>query len=280
MRNLFGHKIAAIVIAAVVVALTMAVFSAAGGGRASPVSNALGFLITPLQVGVNSVRGKIDEWRDYVAGYEAYKEENRQLKIRIARMEEAARESEVANEENRRFRELLGLKQKRRDFEFVSAQVVARETSNWASAFTISKGSTQNVEPGQCVINEQGYLVGFVSEVGLNWSTVTTLVDTDMECGAIIFRTQVAAVAEGDFSLMKEGKLKLSYLSRDTDILIGDTVLTSGAGGKFPKDLVIGEVEQVLTEKNGISDCAVIKPAVDLDSLTQIFIVKSFDIEE
>jgi rod shape-determining protein MreC len=272
--------VALILVTAFLFALIMAVFAAAGGGRASPASNFLGMLVSPIQNGVDSIRNQISEWYGYVAQYDAYKKENEQLRIKIAQMEEAARQSEAANDENERLRKLLDLSQKRRDFKFVSAQIVARDVSNWASTLTIGKGTSQGVEAGQCVINEEGFLVGFVSETGLNWATVTTLIDTDMEAGAIIFRTQFTAVAEGDFTLMQEGKLKLTYLPRDTDILIGDKVLTSGAGGKFPKDLVIGEIEQVETEKNGISEYAVIKPSVNLDEITQVFVIKSFEIEE
>lgn len=280
MKNLFKHNGKVIIVLAVLLTLGMAVAAAVGGGRASPLSNALGFIITPVQSGIDGVNARIAQWYGYLSQVDAYKEENRQLRIRIAEMEQTVRASEQANEENARLRKLLDLRQKRRDFDFESAGVVARDTSNWASAFTISKGETQGVAAGQSVINEEGFLVGYVSETGTNWATVTTLIDSDMECGAIIARTQFAAVGEGDFSLMQEKKLKLSYLPRDCDILIGDMVLTSGAGGKFPKDLVIGTVDQVMTEKNGISEYAVITPSVDLDAITQVYVIKSYEIDD
>ncbi len=280
MRNLFKHNGKVIIILAVLLTLGMAVAAAAGGGRASPISNALGFIITPVQSGLDSINTRISQWYGYLSQVDAYKEENRQLRIRIAEMEQTVRESEQANGENARLRKLLDLRQKRRDFTFEAAGVVARDTSNWAASFTISKGQAQDIAAGQSVINEEGFLVGFISETGTNWATVTTLIDSDMEGGAIIARTQFAAVAEGDFSLMQENKLKLSYLPRDCDILIGDVVLTSGAGGKFPKDLVIGTVDKVMTEKNGISEYAVLTPSVDLGTITQVYVIKSYEIDD
>lgn len=135
---------------------------------------------------------------------------------------------------------------------------------------------------GNCVISSEGvssgYLVGVVSEVGYNWCTVLTLADTDTEIGARVFRTQEVAVAEGDLALMDQGKLKLSYLSEDSQLLTGDYVMTSGLGGYYPSGLVIGTVDSVLTGDDGLAQYAVLSPMVDFDALTEVFIIKDFDI--
>ena len=134
------------------------------------------------------------------------------------------------------------------------------------------------MEIGDCVINEEHYLVGVVSEVGYNWCTVLNLIDTDTELGAMIFRTDEIGVASGDFNLMKEGRLKLSYLPADAQLLNGDLIVTSGVVGYYPKGLVIGAVEEVMLDDSGLTRYAVIDPMVDFAELTQVFIVKSFDI--
>lgn len=87
-------------------------------------------------------------------------------------------------------------------------------------------------------------------------------------------------MAEGDFALMSEGLLKLTYLPEDTVLLNGDVILTSGVGGVYPKDLVIGTVKQVRTDSSGMGTYAVIEPKVDLDKLTQVFIITDFDISD
>ncbi len=116
--------------------------------------------------------------------------------------------------------------------------------------------------------------------MGTNWSIVTTVIDSDLELGAFIYRTREAAVAEGDFALMSEGLLKLTYLPEDTVLLNGDIILTSGVGGVYPKDLVIGTIKKVKTDSSGMGDYAVIEPKVDLNKLTQVFIITDFDISE
>ena len=131
---------------------------------------------------------------------------------------------------------------------------------------------------GDCVVSAEGYLVGVISEVGLNWSTVLTVIDTDTELGARIFRTGEVAVAEGDFSLMGQGKLKLSYLTSDDEVLIGDQIVTSGLGGYYPSGLVIGSVESLQTGDDGLARYAVLAPMMDFDALTEVFVITDYDI--
>lgn len=280
MRFLLRHKGLLLALIAVLIALTLAVVTALTGGYASPVSNFLGSVTKPFQTGITKLSDSIASIYGYMYEYDALKAENEALKNQIAEMEEAARLSEASNEENERLRKLLGLMERRRDLDVESATITARDVSNWASTFTISRGSSMGIEPGSGVMNEEGFLVGVVIEVGANWATVTTLIDTDMEAGAFISRTGQPAVAEGHFDLMRQGALRLSYLPKEADVKNGDLVLTSGIGGKFPRDLVIGYITDVHTDETGISAYAVVQPAVELDKLTQVFVIKSFEISE
>jgi rod shape-determining protein MreC len=121
-------------------------------------------------------------------------------------------------------------------------------------------------------------MVGTITEVGTNWSTVLTLVDTDTSLGAQIFRTNDLGVIQGEFSLMEDQLLRMDYLPADSDLLSGDLVVTSGLGGYYPSGLVIGSVEEMQVDDSGASSYAIVVPAVDFDALTQVFIIKSFDI--
>ena len=101
------------------------------------------------------------------------------------------------------------------------------------------------------MIDETGALVGVISEVGLNWSRVLTLVDTDTSLGAQVFRTGELGLAQGDFSLMEKNRLRLDYLPANCQLLSGDLVVTSGLGGFYPSGLVIGSVEEVQPDDSG-----------------------------
>lgn len=123
-------------------------------------------------------------------------------------------------------------------------------------------------------------MVGYVSSVAPTSAEITTVVDTDMQAGALITRTRDIAIAEGNYELMSEGFLKLSYLKKDADVVIGDTVETSGRGGIFPKGIMIGTVERIIPEEHGISNYAVVRPFVDVEAVSHVFVIKSFDVTE
>ena len=93
-----------------------------------------------------------------------------------------------------------------------------------------------------------------------------------------MFRTKDLGVAQGDFSLMRENRLRLDYLPVDCSPLAGDIVVTSGLGGNYPSGLVIGSVEEVLLDDSGASSYAILAPEADFESLTEVFVIKSFEI--
>lgn len=156
--------------------------------------------------------------------------------------------------------------------------VTEHASSNWTSSLTLNKGTSHGVESGDAVIDGTGNLVGVVRKVGLNWCTVLTIVDTDTSLGAQVFRTKDLGLAVGNFSLMEERRLRLEKLPAGCQLLGGDLVQTSGLGGYYPSGLVIGTVEEVLVDDSGAASYAILVPGADFDALTEVFIVKSFDI--
>lgn len=280
MKKIFRNKSILILAIAVVLSLATGISAAVMNGRTDVISNAVNTLLFPIRKGVSGFSNWVESAYGYFYEYESLKEENETLKLRIAEMEEKIRISEADSAENERLRELSGLRQKRRDFELESAGIIEWGASNWTSEFTVSKGEKYGVKVNDCVITEHGYLVGIVSRVGTNWATVTSVIDTGTEIGALVSRTGEPAIAEGDFKLMRESCVKLSYLADGTELLNGDVIITSGNGGVYPSGLTIGTVIDVKTESSGISKYAIVKPSAVFDSLNEVFIIKSFDIVE
>lgn len=280
MKDFFRNNGLLLLIAAILLALVTAVCSMLLGGVADPFSNLAGFITTPIRNGVNAFAGWTEERYSDAFEREQLKTENEELKRRVAQLEEKAREAEAALQENALLRSHLDLRPSKREFEEESATVTAWSPSNWESAFTISKGSSFGIEAGNCVVDAYWNLVGVVSQVGENWATVSTLIDADMELGGMLFRTGGAAILEGDFTLMGQGKLKLSYLPENSELIAGDLVTTSGRGGLYPPGLVAGRVEEVHTEASGMTQYAVIQPETQLDELKQVFVIKHFEVVE
>ena len=207
-------------------------------------------------------------------------EENEQLRARIAELEQENRENDMAAEENARLRELLNLSEKHSDFTYESAKVVSWNASNWSSSFTISKGSDNGLEVGDSVITEYGVLVGTISELGSNWATVETVVDIGTSIGVLVGNEEVSAMLQGDYTLMRSQYMKLTFVAETGRVITGDIVVTSGAGGAYPQGLILGTVTSVHTEAAGQVEYAVVEPFTDLDALTQIFVIKDYQVVE
>ena len=280
MKQFFRQNGVLLIIIAALLSILLGLFSALIGGNADPFSNIFAFVTTPVRNGVSAVADWAEGVYNYVLRYDEMQSELDQLRTQVAEMEEAARQGQDALRENNQLRELLNLQERRRDFVFENVRVTAPATSNWASTLTISKGRNFGIEAGDCVVTETGVLVGVVSVVGTNSAVVSTLINTDIDMGGMVARTYSAGILEGDFTLMEEGKLKLSYLPDSAQLIAGDEVLTSGKGGIYPSGLVVGQIESVFDDPSGKTRYAVILPEVDLGSLIEVFVIKEFDIVE
>ena len=244
--------------------------------NSSVFNNIVGTVATPLRTVGTVISNKIGEWTGYFTVFDALKAENEQLKRELAELQNAVRQAEYDRDENKRLRELLKLREQRRDLTFESALIIERDVSNWSSVFTVNKGTMHNVSVGDCAIDSTGNLVGIVTETGLNWSVIRTILDSESGVGARVFRSGTDGVAMGDFSLMSSGLLSLNYLNSASDIMSGDLIVTSGLGNYLPSQLVIGYVEELRMNDDGLSRYAVIRPEMDLETLTQVFIVTDF----
>lgn len=263
-----------LVVIAVLLAAVLAVGSALMG--INPVTSVLNAVGAPFR----SLAASISEWSqeryDRAFRYDELETENELLRRRIAELEESARTGEDAQRENERLRDLLGLSNEQPDLVFQEAEVTSRSTTNWGSELTLSKGTGRDVAVGDCVVDQYGSLVGVITEVGPNWSLVTTVLDPDSALGGRVARTDDDVVAVGDFTLMKEGLLKLSYLPGDSSLREGDQVITSGLGNNYPAGLVIGTIRSVYTEADGISRSAEVEPGADIAGIRYVYIITDF----
>ena len=280
MKDFFRNNGVLILIAAILLALVTAVVSALLGGGANPLANLVNIVTTPVRSGISAVAGWAEEKYNDIFELEQMKEQLEQALQRVAELEAKERQYEAALQENERLRDFAGLRPSSLSFDPESATVTERSTSNWNSTLTISKGSSMGIAVDDVVVDQYWNLVGVVAEVGENWATVRTLVDVGTEMGGQIARTGGAAILEGDFALMGEGKLKLTYLPENSELMSGDLITTSGRGGVYPPGLAAGHVEEVRTDPSGMTRYAVLIPETDLAGLQQVFVIKDFEVVE
>ena len=215
---------------AAVIAVVLCIISAMGSGT-SFLHNALGVIASPFRAAGSAVVNWVDGIRDHFASVEELQAENEALRQENAQLRQELQSAQPAAQENQRLRKLLDLREQRSDLKFEAARVTQRDVSNWASTLVLNRGSQHGVAENDCAVDCYGNLVGVVTEVGLNWCRLTTILDTGSQLGAMVFRTEETAIAAGDLALMSQGKLKLTYLPDSSTLITGDLIVTSGLGG-------------------------------------------------
>lgn len=269
-------KLIVLAVAIFVVCCGMMLASALRGGRPTFLSSALGAVVTPLEQGAAFVGDKVSGFFDYFHRYDDLLAENEKLKDELAKFQRLENLFFEAIHENEELRKLTQIREKHSDFQCELAAVVSTVDLGIHSSFTINKGSLVGVEPGDCVITDAG-LVGYVDQVGPNFSTVITVLNIQFQATALNTRTRETLVAQGNFDFAPKGLLKLSWLDHSANILPGDTIVTSGSNN-FPPNLTIGTIREFAVEDHGISSYATITPVVDLSRLTAVFVVKDFEV--
>lgn len=241
--------------------------------KANFISDVLGVVISPVQKGISAVIGGVQGFFGSISNMGRYEAENAELKEKIALLESEVRETEELKKENTRLRSMLDLKERDVQYDMQAAEVIAKDAGNWFSAFTIDKGTSSGIAQGNAVITNDG-LVGYVYEVGTTWAKVTTIIDSGSSAGAAIKRTGDTGVVEGDLKLQNEGKCAFVYLQKDANVTEGDYVETSGLGGIYPPGLYIGKVAEVTADAGGVSQRAIVQPAVEFDRISEVFVIR------
>ena len=258
------------VLLAAVTAITAALSGTAWGGKAVQT------VLTPLRSGVSSVTRQIERYYNYIFSYEALEAENAYLEQRLASMEDEVRSADSLQRENERLRELLKLSQEHEDYSWCAAYVVSWDSSSWKSTFTIGTGTNSGLETGMVAVTEYGQVVGLITEIGPSWATVTTILDTSLEISACIASSGNTGVVQGAYTTGNAGMLRMNYLPSEAVLRNNDQVVTTGST-VYPKDLILGYVEDAGFDETGVAKYAILRPAANMDNLSQVFIITQYD---
>lgn len=210
---------------------------------------------------IGMVQQIFTNWKDL----EELKRENESLKA------EQNRYSEVLAE-NIRLRSLLKFKQGYTSYNMVGASVIERDYGGWTHTMVIDRGEDSGIKKYMPVIIPLG-LVGFVSEVYMNSARVQLLLDPRTTVGGIVQRPASRVVSMVTGNSGNPGYLTFMSLPKESDVIKGDTIVTSGYGGVYPKGLIIGTVEKVDVDSEGGTQSAEIRPAADFAHMEEVFII-------
>lgn len=263
------------VISIVGIVLLIAYFSR---GKTDPVSNTVNYIITPVQSKLSNIFVPVKNLTKYISESKKYKEENQQLKEENIRLETKMKDISEYREENERLRKLLGISEDLYNYTTVAARVVSYEPDNWFSYVTLDKGKSSGIEISDTVITADG-LLGQITSVGDNWAKVSIIINSESSAGVRISRNNEIGIVEGDAALSKAYKCKLAYLSANASVIAGDILKTSGLGGIFPPDLMVGKITDIRKDNMGRLDYAVIEPFVDFNNLYEVLVITDWNME-
>ncbi len=275
MRFFFRSRKFKIATAVVAVIMVLSLVAYLAGGLIAPQSSISGAIAAPFQSLAADITGGIKDFFQKFKNNETIILENAELQEEINDLNEKIADYEAMKSENEFLKDYLEIKDKNPDFVFCSASIIARNSIDVASHFTLDVGSLNGIKAYDPVITNAG-LVGYVSEVGISTCRVTTILDSTVSVGAIDSRSRDYGIIKGNLSLAENGYTGMYNIQRSSSVAIGDYIVTSGSG-VFPNGILIGKITNISSEKYTTSLYAEVKPFVNFDEIRQVMVITSFD---
>lgn len=243
------------------------------GSILNPLRTAVGYVLVPIQSGVNRVGGGLYNELSSVGKLKTALAENETLKTRVDELTEENTRLRSEQFELERLRSLYELDQEYMQYHKIGARIIAKDSSSWFSVFRIDKGSDDGIKEDMNVIAGGG-LVGIVTDVGANYATVRSIIDDSSRVSAMAQQSGDSCIVAGDLQLFKEGRLKLSYMEKDDDIKDGDMIVTSNISGKFLPGILVGYATDITVDYNdNLTKSGYLIPAVRFDRLQEVLVI-------
>ncbi|MBP3560773.1 MAG: rod shape-determining protein MreC [Clostridia bacterium] len=243
---------------------------------ASPVTTVIGTVFSPLQKLSSYIADNIDGLSASFRSSSVYIEENKALKKEIEEYRKQLTDYNELKNKVDAYEEFYGIKQQNPDYEFSYGSVISKDAADAYGSFVLDIGSKDGVKVDDPVIYGE-YVVGVVKKVNYTTCVVYSVLDPRVNIGAFESGTREYGYVSGDAKLYKSGLCRLSGLDSSTSVVGGGIVCTSGAGGVFPNALIIGEVKAVHSDDVSSAYYAEIKPFINPDEITDVFVITSFE---
>ena len=276
MKDFFDTwKFKILVIVAVFLVGIMAYAGANGRLTAAP-QELLSVVLTPLQKVTSALSGgAASVWEKYTS-VDDVMDRNEQLEAENAELRQQMVDYDRIKAENDAYKALARIQDTNSEASYVSAFVIGRDPLDEFGGFTLDQGSTDGVAVNDAIISDRGYLLGVVVEVDATSCKVMTILHPSFNAAGVISRTRENGIITGSADYAADGQCVLTNLDRATEARKGDQVITTGLGGVFPANLLVGTVQEVVPEQSGKSSSAVILPGADPRTVKHVFIVTEY----
>ena len=276
MKDFFDTwKFKILVIVAVFLVGIMAYAGANGRLTAAP-QELLSVVLTPLQKVTSALSGgAASVWEKYTS-IDDVMDRNEQLEAENAELRQQMVDYDRIKAENDAYKALARIQDTNSEASYVSAFVIGRDPLDEFGGFTLDQGSTDGVAVNDAIISDRGYLLGVVVEVDATSCKVMTSLHPSFNAAGVISRTRENGIITGSADYAADGQCVQTNLDRATEARKGDQVITTGLGGVFPANLLVGTVQEVVPEQSGKSSSAVILPGADPRTVKHVFIVTEY----
>ncbi|MFH0908447.1 MAG: rod shape-determining protein MreC [bacterium] len=228
--------------------------------------------MAPLQMVMTDFWRGVRESASSVRGYRRLLKENQQMSAEMARLLGEVRDLKLREQENEQLRVQLAFSQRARRL-LIPCEVIARDREGWWQTVRLSKGAEDGIAPDMAVVSVDG-LIGRTVEVSPHTCDVLLVSDPGCKVSARILRTGTFGIVSGRGPSWKgQVVCRMEFINKNSPVVPGDEVMTSGLGGLFPKGLVIGYVDQVFTDMSGLYQYADVIVKADLGMLQYAFVV-------
>lgn len=276
MKNYFKSvrfKVIVCILAAAAAGVFIAAFAGSG---TSPVTDAAGIIYKPFQKVAAYIAEKTENWKSSFVSSAKYKEKIDELESEAVVYNEQLMDYERTKQKLQAYEAFLEVKEENPDYEFTPATVISRNSSDIYDSFTLDKGSSDGVSANDPVIYGNN-VVGIVKDVAVTTCTVKTILDPTLNISVYEIKSRENGYSTTTAALSYEGLCRMSGLSKETAVAAGGIVCTSGLGGIFPRDLIVGTITEIQNESSDVSLYGVIEPSVNVRSLNDVFIITAFD---
>ena len=245
-------------------------------GNSGIVRNVANAIVSPVRHFFVWVGEGLGGFSAYFTEFDRVRDENAELRSQLNALKDRLYDADVKSEENGWLRSFLGLKRENEDFVFCDALIIGRESGNYMTVFTLDKGSNSGIEVNMPVVTPDG-VVGYITEVGINWSKAATILEYTSSVGVFCERSGALGLCEGTYELRTQSKCMINYLDSDADVRPGDRFITSGLGGIYPRGLYVGEVISVYPDNYSRGLIAEITPMADLSDISRVMIITAYE---
>lgn len=271
-RNKFNIPPKFILISLTVISVTMIALTLRNTNSLDFLRTSSSRVIIPVQKGMNTIGGWFYNRAEDIKELNDLKKENESLKTKIDKLTIDNTLLIQNRAEHERLLELYELDNYYKDYPKVAARVIGKDAGNWFSVFTIDKGSDDGLKVNMNVLAGSG-LVGIVTYVGKNYSTVRTIIDDESNVSAKFSSTSDNCIVQGDLALINEGYLNVIQITKDALVEEGDMLLTSNISDKYLPGLLIGYVKDIKDDSNNLTKSAKVTPVVDFNHIEVVLVV-------